>query len=64
VEIHPEVTFEALDTGCQFKLDMLMRFHNLGAGGQNDLYELESLVTCTVTVEEDWSQVIDVQVGR
>jgi hypothetical protein len=64
VEIHPEVTFDALDTGCRFKLDMLMRFHNLGAGGQNVLYELESHVTCTVMVEEDWSQVIDVQVGR
>ncbi|GAQ92915.1 hypothetical protein KFL_012000010 [Klebsormidium nitens] len=60
IEALPEVTFSASDTSCKFELGMVVRYHELG-WAQNDLYESEHLLSYTVTVKEDWSQVIDVQ---
>lgn len=63
VESLPEVTFTCSDSEHQFTLGIMIRFHRLGGDKMSDLEEEQYLVPCVVTMEKDWSQVIDVQVG-
>lgn len=63
VESLPEVAFIPSDSDCEFTLGITIRFHRLGGHKMSDLEEEQYLVPCVVTMQDDWSKVIGVQVG-
>lgn len=63
VEALPEVTFTSSESDCQFTLSFVARCLRLGAHKMSDLEEEQHLVPCIITMQEDWSQVINVEVS-